>query len=62
MKTWLLVIMLDNVLVDIVPTRNCDLDIRIASETHPGHDLYCVEPGYTVRPRARPEQTQGETE
>lgn len=54
MKTFLLVVMLGNQHVDTYTTKTCDIDIRILSESMPEHDLYCIEPSYSMRPVARP--------
>jgi len=54
MKTFLLVIMLGNQHVETYLTKTCDSDIRMLSEAMPEHDFYCISPGYSMRPVARP--------
>ena len=54
MKTFLLVIMLGNQSVGVYKTNTCDSDIRVLSESMPEYDFYCIEPGYSMRPVARP--------
>lgn len=53
MRIFIFLIMLDNTYVEHFETTDCALAFAIAGTQYPDHDLYCIEPGYKLRPQAR---------